>query len=124
MLSLPQGEFQTNPDEVTIDRCFSYMQDGGQLYAEEIRVDGGQWERAYHDYDAASRLVRRSGGSDGATGYTLDAEGRVTAIANNRYSETLSFAANGLVAEKPQALPTAERSSSSAWSTTTATDAS
>ena len=100
VLSLPQGEFQTNPDEVTIDRCFSYMQDGGQLYAEEIRVDGGKWERAYHDYDAAGRLVRRSGGSDGATGYTLDAEGRVTAIANNSYSETLSFAANGLVAEK------------------------
>ena len=44
--------------------------------------------------------LRRSGGSDGATGYTLDAEGRVTAIANNSYSETLSFAANGLVAEK------------------------
>ena len=100
VLSLPQGEFQTNPDEVTIDRCFSYMQDGGQLYAEEIRVDGGKWERAYHDYDAAGRLVRRRGGSDGATGYTLDAEGRVTAIANNSYSETLSFAANGLVAEK------------------------
>lgn len=100
VLSLPQGEFQTNPDEVTIDRCFSYMQDGGQLYAEEIRVDGGKWERVYHDYDAAGRLVRRSGGSDGATGYTLDAEGRVTAIANNSYSETLSFAANGLVAEK------------------------
>ena len=100
VLSLPQGEFQTNPDEVTIDRCFSYMQDGGQLYAEGIRVDGGKWERAYHDYDAAGRLVRRSGGSDGATGYTLDAEGRVTAIANNSYSETLSFAANGLVAEK------------------------
>ena len=100
VLSLPQGEFQTNPDEVTIDRCFSYMQDGGQLYAEEIRVDGGRWERVYHDYDAAGRLVRRRGGSDGATGYTLDAEGRVTAIANNSYSETLSFAANGLVAEK------------------------
>ena len=100
VLSLPQGEFQTNPDEVTIDRCFSYMQDGGQLYAEEIRVDGGKWERAYHDYDAAGRLVRRRGGSDGATGYTLDAEGRVTAIANNSYSETLSFAANGLVTEK------------------------
>ena len=100
MLSLPQGEFQTNPDEVTIDRCFSYMQDGGQLYTEEIRVDGGKWERAYHDYDAAGRLVRRRGGSDGATGYTLDAEGRVTAIANNNYSETLSFAANGLVTEK------------------------
>ena len=63
-------------------------------------MDGGKWERAYHDYDAAGRLVRRSGGSDGATGYTLDAEGRVTAIANNSYSETLSFAANGLVAEK------------------------
>ena len=100
VLSLPQGEFQTNPDEVTIDRCFSYMQDGGQLYAEEIRVDGGKWERVYHDYDAAGRLVRRRGGSDGATGYTLDAEGRVTAIANNNYSETLSFAANGLVTEK------------------------
>ena len=100
VLSLPQGEFQTNPDEVTIDRCFSYMQDGGQLYAEEIRVDGGKWERVYHDYDAAGRLVRRRGGSDGATGYTLDAEGRVTAIANNSYSETLSFAANGLVTEK------------------------
>ena len=100
VLSLPQGEFQTNPDEVTIDRCFSYMQDGGQLYAEEIRVDGGKWERAYHDYDAAGRLVRRSGGSDGATGYTLDAEGRVTAIANNSYSESLSFAANGLVTGK------------------------
>ena len=100
VLSLPQGEFQTNPDEVTIDRCFSYMQDGGQLYTEEIRVDGGKWERAYQDYDAAGRLVRRRGGSDGATGYTLDAEGRVTAIANNSYSETLSFAANGLVTEK------------------------
>ena len=100
VLSLPQGEFQTNPDEVTIDRCFSYMQDGGQLYAEGIRVDGGKWERVYHDYDAAGRLVRRSGGSDGTTGYTLDAEGRVTAIANNSYSETLSFAANGLVTEK------------------------
>ena len=100
VLSLPQGEFQTNPDEVTIDRCFSYMQDGGQLYAEGIRVDGGKWERVYHDYDAAGRLVRRSGGSDGATGYTLDAEGRVTAIANNSYSESLSFAANGLVTGK------------------------
>ena len=63
-------------------------------------MDGGKWERVYHDYDAAGRLVRRRGGSDGATGYTLDAEGRVTAIANNSYSETLSFAANGLVTEK------------------------
>ena len=76
VLSLPQGEFQTNPDEVTIDRCFSYMQDGGQLYAEGIRVDGGKWEQVYHDYDAAGRLVETERRQRRVrTSYTLDAEG-------------------------------------------------
>ena len=31
VLSLPQGEFQTNPDEVTIDRCFSYRTVGSYM---------------------------------------------------------------------------------------------
>lgn len=105
LMSFPLGEWQSNPDEVRIDRRYTYMRDGGKIYMDEIQVDGGGWQHSIYDYDSAGRLVGKRGGSGGDETYVLDVQGRILTVDGKNIKESLSYIANGMVAEKTTKVP-------------------
>ncbi len=104
-MQFPQGEWQNNPDEVRIDRRFTYMTDGGNIYMDEIRVDGGKWQCSIYDYDSAGRLVGKRGSSGGDEVYTLDVQGRLLTAVGASRRESLTYLNNGMVEKRTMRVP-------------------